>query len=589
MTDTIHLGLPFIEGSQAQKHVTHNEALRILDDVVQIGVLDADRTAPPAAPAEGDRHIVAGGATGAWAGHVNAVAVREDGAWRFFTPKPGWCAWSAADGALLVYDGAAWSGVASGGGGTFSGSVAQLGINDTAAAPNLLTVRSDAALFNAIAPAAGGSGDMRLQISKAGAAGTASVVFSNANSGRAEFGLVGSDVFKLKVSSDGTAFVESLMIDQASGNVTLPRGLSLTGVVSPAQMTANQNDYNPAGLASASVLNLSSDAARSLSGLAGGSEGRVLVLLNVGSQPIILSNESGASTAANRFALGGDLAIGARQSAVVRYDGAASRWYALVRPAGREVLTANRTYYVRTDGSDAHSGLSNTSGEAFLTIQKAIDTAVALDLSVYAVTIQVGAGTYTQPLVLKDYIGAGPITLTGNTATPTSVRIQPASGTPVSVSSVPHKWIVQGFQLTAPASTQCLSIANNSSLDFQNIQFDAVSGGIHMLASGGSVVTATGPYTIAGSAAIHAYTVTGATFNSYNIAITLSGTPAWSSAGWFADRAGIIIASGMTFSGSATGKRYESDMNSILYTNGSGANYFPGSVAGTTSTGGQYS
>jgi hypothetical protein len=62
MTDTTHLGLPFIEGSQAQKHVTHNEALRILDSVVQIGVLDIDRTAPPSSPAEGDRHIVASGA-----------------------------------------------------------------------------------------------------------------------------------------------------------------------------------------------------------------------------------------------------------------------------------------------------------------------------------------------------------------------------------------------------------------------------------------------------------------------------------------------------------------------------------------------
>ncbi len=40
MTNTPYLGMPFIEGSQAQKHVTHNEALRILDAVIQIGVLD---------------------------------------------------------------------------------------------------------------------------------------------------------------------------------------------------------------------------------------------------------------------------------------------------------------------------------------------------------------------------------------------------------------------------------------------------------------------------------------------------------------------------------------------------------------------
>jgi hypothetical protein len=52
---TIHLLLPYILAAQAQKHVTHNEALRILDGLVQLSVLDRDLTAPPAGPADGDR------------------------------------------------------------------------------------------------------------------------------------------------------------------------------------------------------------------------------------------------------------------------------------------------------------------------------------------------------------------------------------------------------------------------------------------------------------------------------------------------------------------------------------------------------
>ena len=44
---TTHLLLPYILAAQAQKHVTHNEALRILDGLVQLSVLDRDVTAPP--------------------------------------------------------------------------------------------------------------------------------------------------------------------------------------------------------------------------------------------------------------------------------------------------------------------------------------------------------------------------------------------------------------------------------------------------------------------------------------------------------------------------------------------------------------
>jgi len=59
MPDTsTHLLLPYLLASQAQKHVTHNEALRLLDGLVQLAVLDRDLTTPPGRPADGDRYIV---------------------------------------------------------------------------------------------------------------------------------------------------------------------------------------------------------------------------------------------------------------------------------------------------------------------------------------------------------------------------------------------------------------------------------------------------------------------------------------------------------------------------------------------------
>lgn len=332
MTDTPNLGLPFIEGSQAQKHVTHNEALRILDAAIQVAVQDITRTTPPASPAEGERHVVASAASGAWAGRAQAIATWQDGAWAFLVPKPGWCVWSVADDAMLVFDGAAWRNV----GLPALDSVAHLGINAAADSSNLLSVKSNAALFAAIDAGDGGSGDVRLQLSRESAGNVASVVFSDNYSGRAEFGLVGSDAFKLKVSADGSSFAEALVIDQASGNLALPRGLALTGVSAPAPLTADHNDFAPAGIAAASVLKIAADAPRSISGLATGAEGRIVCIVNVGSQPVTLLDDSAASLAANRFALSGNLALAGKQATVLRYDGAAARWQAIAgTPAAR--------------------------------------------------------------------------------------------------------------------------------------------------------------------------------------------------------------------------------------------------------------
>ena len=109
MSDTsTHLGLPYLLAAQAQKHVTHNEALRLLDAMVQLSVLDRTRTAPPASPADGNRHLVASGATGLWAGWDLNVAFWVDGAWIRLVPRTGWLVWVAAEGLFLVWSGSVW-------------------------------------------------------------------------------------------------------------------------------------------------------------------------------------------------------------------------------------------------------------------------------------------------------------------------------------------------------------------------------------------------------------------------------------------------------------------------------------------------
>ncbi|HEU4805099.1 MAG TPA: DUF2793 domain-containing protein, partial [Nitrobacter sp.] len=77
------------------------------------------------------------------------------------------------------------------------------------------------------------------------------------------------------------------------------------------------------------MLQISSNAARNLSGLAGGTEGRCLIVINVGSQPITLLNENASSSASNRLSLDNNLTMSAKQAAILRYDGTAARWQAI--------------------------------------------------------------------------------------------------------------------------------------------------------------------------------------------------------------------------------------------------------------------
>ena len=90
----------------------------------------------------------------------------------------------------------------------------------------------------------------------------------------------------------------------------------------------------------------------------------------------------------------------------------------------------------RIVGEEVNGGTAQTAdmragaGGAFLTIQKAINTvANDIDLAGYNVTIQVAAGTYTGAVTVSaPWVGAGNVTLLGDTTTPSNVVLSPASG-----------------------------------------------------------------------------------------------------------------------------------------------------------------
>ena len=207
MDTSANLNLPYLLPSQAQKHVTVNEALRRLDALVQIGLTSRSLTSPPGVPADGERYIPADGADGDWEGHGGHIAAFQDGSWAFFTPQEGWLAFIADENLLLVWREGDWHDVVA----PALNPAGMIGINATADTVNRLAVSSAASMFGHA-----GAGH-QLKLNKAGTGETASCLFQSDYSGRAEIGLVGSDDLTFKLSPDGASFASSLTLKSDTG------------------------------------------------------------------------------------------------------------------------------------------------------------------------------------------------------------------------------------------------------------------------------------------------------------------------------------------------------------------------------------
>ncbi|MES2173425.1 MAG: DUF2793 domain-containing protein [Pseudomonadota bacterium] len=110
MDDTPRWALPLLFAGQAQKEIQHNEALTLIDALLHGRVESADLSAPPGAPIVGQCWIVAAGASGDWAGQVDAVALWTEGGWRFVAPRAGLRVAVADRDHALFYDGTEWRG-----------------------------------------------------------------------------------------------------------------------------------------------------------------------------------------------------------------------------------------------------------------------------------------------------------------------------------------------------------------------------------------------------------------------------------------------------------------------------------------------
>ncbi len=473
------LGLPFILPAQAQKHVTHNEALAHLDMLVQLAVKGFDAVTPPPSPEEGDIWALGALPGGAWAGQPGDLALWQGGAWVFVSPQPGWHAAQGQD--LRLWDGTSWQRPALAELQNLDG----IGVNTSFDTQNRLAVASEASLLTH-----DGAGH-QLKINKNLGTDTASMLFQTGWSGRAELGLAGNEDFSIKVSPDGASWHDAIVVDRMTGRVRL--------------------------------------------------NGR------------------------------------------------------------REVIDADRTYFVRMDGDDDNDGLSESPSRAYRTIQRALEEAFGrIDLGPYNVTIQVLPGIYEEVLRLNSsHMGSGSVLLRGDASDPDAVIIRQTAETPAPTDQggVVHVW-------------------NGAFLRLADIQIERTGGGGrpcidarfggHVLVEPGSelwlgtsstaaIRLITGFFTCQDATLRHVgnaarlFQVNPGYANLWNAVIDLDGRH-YSVAVFDANRAGTLSSGGNNFSvvGAATGDRVLIRNNGVIDFGNYPLADIPGTSDGTIEFGGVY-
>lgn len=273
---------------------------------------------------------------------------------------------------------------------------------------------------------------------------------------------------------------------------------------------------------------------------------------------------------------------------IALYPGAPFIPYKLPNLPIRTVLTQNISLYVSTTGSDTTGNGSATAPWA--TVQKASNYIQStLDLNGFTATVNVAAGSYSAGVaVMGAYVGAtgpGSVVFLGNTGSPSSCLVAISTGYAFHAQSG-AQFTVKGFQISGGFG--CIQSDNTGSIiAHSNNNFGSVANA-HIGVSGGNA-SAIGPYSIIAGAQEHLFSNgSGSIVAVENVTVTVTGTPAFSSAFAQATNLGYVLADSITFVGSATGSRYIANYNGVIQTLGAPTTYFPGNAAGSTPNGGLY-
>ena len=250
---------------------------------------------------------------------------------------------------------------------------------------------------------------------------------------------------------------------------------------------------------------------------------------------------------------------------------------------GIPVLSANATYYVSKTGNDSNNGLSPST--AFLTIQHALNVVSSIIIGPFSVDINVGDGTYSEGLLLNGpWLGTGLVTIIGNTTTPTSCIISAVNKPCITLNNA-SSLVCFGFGFTNSGTAfNQITVQQSSIFQFNLCDFGS-SVAAHLVTFTGATIVNNNRfgsnYSISGGATSH-YGGSAGEISVVSLGtITVTGTPTFTRAFCVGTNLNLINAGGNTYSGAATGPRYEASNGGFIQTGGGGANYFPGSTAGT--------
>jgi len=263
-------------------------------------------------------------------------------------------------------------------------------------------------------------------------------------------------------------------------------------------------------------------------------------------------------------------------------------------PGGRIKLEADTTYYVSKTGNDLNSGLDESN--AFATIARAWQQLNLIDGCGFSVTIQIGAGTWSDPIP-SEYLGYATakfiFALGYNVLQPVGIRVLTLQG--VSGTIFNGLGVSDGIVISRETSLRIKGIkfvnCVNALLVFggllmleDGVEFGACSGA-HILATQKGRISIEAGYTVSGGANVHMNAVSEGQIMSINNKITVSNTPGFTYFAVANSLAHIEAHSGTSFTGAATGQKFLAAFYSLIQTVGAGVNFFPGSVAGAAPSG----